>query len=199
MWVLEEPEKIKLLEKIRENKNTLGKVFEIFGGIKTGLDEAFVINEATKEQLIKSDPKSKELIKPWFRGRNIKKWFADFDNFIIYIPQNKINIDDYPSIKNHLLNFKEKLSKRATDQKWYELQQPQERFTKLFDGEKIIYSEIAKEMRAFKDNTGAYGTMKMFFIPYNPVVLAILNSKLFDWYARMTFSSLGDAWNCGRL
>jgi hypothetical protein len=199
VWVLESPDKIKLLEKIKNNKNTLGDVFEIFGGIKTGLDEAFVINKATREKLIKLDSKSQELIKPWFKGREVKKWFADYSNFIIYIPQNKIDIDQYKAIKDHLLVFKSKLIKRATNQKWYELQQPQERFTKLFDGEKIIYSEIAKEMRAFKDNTGAYGTMKMFFIPYNPVVLAILNSKLFDWYARMTFSSLGDAWNGGRL
>lgn len=199
VWVLDNPEKTKLLKKIQGDRKTLGETYEIFGGIKTGYDEAFVIDESTKEKLIKSDTKCQGLIKPWFKGRDVQKWFANYSKYIIYIPQNKIDIDEYPSIKNHLLAYKDRLSKRATNQKWFELQQPQERFTKLFNEEKIIYSEIAKEMRAFKDNTGAYGTMKMFFIPYQPVILAILNSNLFDWYARMTFSSLGDPWNGGRL
>lgn len=199
VWVLDNPEKTKLLKKIQGDRKTLGETYEIFGGIKTGYDEAFVIDESTKEKLIESDTKCQDLIKPWFKGRDVQKWFANYSKYIIYIPQNKIDIDEYPSIKNHLLAYKDRLSKRATNQKWFELQQPQERFTKLFNEEKIIYSEIAKEMRAFKDNTGAYGTMKMFFIPYQPVILAILNSNLFDWYARMTFSSLGDPWNGGRL
>lgn len=199
VWVLEEPEKLKVLESIKRHKATLGTTFEIFGGIKTGFDDAFVISAQKRSELLKSDPHSADLIKPWFKGREVKKWFAHCEQYIIYIPQKKINIDEYPAIKAHLLQYIEKLSKRATSQEWYELQQPQERFTQLFEGEKIIYSEIAKQMRAFKDNTKAYGTMKMFFIPYNPVVLAVLNSSLFDWYARMTFSSLGDPWNGGRL
>jgi hypothetical protein len=54
-------------------------------------------------------------------------------------------------------------------------------------------------MRALLDVGKAYGTMKMFFIPYRPAILSILNSSVFDWYARMNFSSLGDPWNGGRL
>lgn len=198
-WVFERPEKMKVLQKIVLDKKTLSDLFEIFGGIKTGLDDAFVIDESTKDQLISSDPNSASLIKPWLKGRDIKRWMTNHHLYIIYIPQNRIDINDFPALKNHLEKYKEKLLQRATNQKWYELQQPQERFTSLFEGPKIVYSEIAKEMRAFNDNSHAYGTMKMFFIPYDPVVLAILNSKLFDWYARMTFSSLGDPWNGGRL
>ncbi len=199
VWVLEEPVKLRVLEKIKQHESTLGSTFEIFGGIKTGFDEAFVISAQTRKNLIKADPKSEELIKPWFKGREVKKWFAQCEQYIIYIPQRKININDYPAVKAHLLPYRDKLSKRATSQEWFELQQPQERFTRLFEEEKIIYCEIAKQMRAFKDNSKAYGTMKMFFIPFHPVVLAILNSSLFDWYARMTFSSLGDPWSGGRL
>ena len=199
VWVLEEPVKLLVLEKVKQFERTLGSTCEIFGGIKTGLDEAFVISAKTRDDLLQQDPASSELIKPWFKGREVKKWFAHCEQYIIYIPQNRIQIEEYPAIMAHLLPYREKLNRRATSQKWFELQQPQERFTKLFEGPKIIYSEIAKEMRAFKDSSKAYGTMKMFFIPYDPVVLAILNSSLFDWYARMTFSSLGDPWNGGRL
>jgi len=172
----------------------------IFGGIKTGLDSAFVITEIEKDELIEKDPKSTNLLRPWLRGKDVQKWRANFNNlYIIYIPLNKIDIDGYPTIKEHLTRFKENLDRRATSQKWFELQQPQERFTTLFESPKIVYGEISKEMRACLDTEGAYGTMKMFFTPYDPLILGILNSRLFDWYARMTFVTLGDPWKGGRI
>jgi len=51
---------------------------EINYGIKTGLNEAFIIDKATKDKLIKEDPKSAEILKPLLRGRDIKKWKAEF-------------------------------------------------------------------------------------------------------------------------
>lgn len=198
-WVFKDKKSMRILDRLNNFEQKLGDLFEIFGGIKTGCDKAFIIDSSVRLNLLESDPNSEKLIKPWYRGRDIHKWSASPELFIIYIPQNEINIDDYPAIKNHLSGYQEELEKRATNQKWFELQQPQRRFTKLFESEKIIYSEIALEMRALLDKGKAYGTMKMFFIPYNSIVLAILNSSLFDWYARMNFSSLGDPWNGGRL
>ncbi len=198
-WVFKDEKTMLLLKKLNEIENKLIDVFEIFGGIKTGCDKAFIIDNFTRLDLINKDKNSEKIIKPWFRGRDIQKWISSPELFIIYIPQNEINIDDFPAIKEHLNNYRFDLEKRATNQKWFELQQPQKRFTKLFESDKIIYGEISKEMRALFDKGKAYGTMKMFFIPFNPIILAILNSKLFDWYARMNFSSLGDPWNGGRL
>jgi hypothetical protein len=198
-WVFKDQKSMRVLEKLNGIENKLSDVFEIFGGIKTGCDEAFIIDDSARQSLVEKDRNSEKLIKPWYRGRDIQKWRSVPDLFVIYIPQNEINIEEYPAIKEHLNEYKTTLENRATNQKWFELQQPQKRFTKLFESEKIIYSEIATEMRALLDKGKAYGTMKMFFIPYNPVVLAILNSSLFDWYARMNFSSLGDPWNGGRL
>lgn len=198
-WVFKDEKTMLLLKKLNEIENKLIDVFEIFGGIKTGYDKAFIIDNSTRLDLISKDKNSERLIKPWYRGRDIQKWISAPELFIIYIPQNEINIDDFPAIKEHLSNYQFDLENRATNQKWFELQQPQKRFTKLFESDKIIYGEISKEMRALYDKGKAYGTMKMFFIPFNPIILAILNSKLFDWYARMNFSSLGDPWNGGRL
>ncbi len=198
-WVFKDKKSMRVLDRLNGFEQKLSNLFEIFGGIKTGCDKAFIIDSSDRVDLLKSDPNSENLIKPWYRGRDIQKWSASPELFIIYIPQNEIDIDDYPAIKNHLSDYRDELEKRATNQKWFELQQPQRRFTKLFESEKIIYSEIALEMRALLDKGRAYGTMKMFFIPYNPIVLVILNSSLFDWYARMNFSSLGDPWNGGRL
>ena len=58
-------------------------------GIKTGLNEAFVIDGATKERLITEDPKSAEIIKPWLRGRDMKKWKAEWAGlYLIRIPSS---------------------------------------------------------------------------------------------------------------
>jgi len=201
-WSLEDKDKIKILNKMKNLPNTLGSYLKdiIFAGIKTGYDEAFVINEEKKDILIREDPKSSDLIKPWLRGKDNRKWQIAYKNlYIIYIPLNKIKIDNYPAIKKHLLHFKTKLEKRATSQRWYEMQQPQESFSNFFDRPKVIYPDCAKEMRASYDETGAYGTMAMYFIPFDPLILGILNSKLFDWYSRMTFATFGDPWNGGRI
>ena len=95
--------------------------------------------------------------------------------------------------------FKDKLIKRATEQKWFEMQQPQERFTELFNSPKIIYPDCAKEMRACYDIKHSYGTMAMYFIPFDPLIMGILNSSIFDWYSRMTFATFGDPWKGGRI
>ena len=61
------------------------------GDIKTGLNEAFVIDEATRKRLVSEDPKGEELIKPWLRGRDIKKWKAEWAGlYVINIPSSAI-------------------------------------------------------------------------------------------------------------
>ncbi|MBD3795346.1 MAG: hypothetical protein IE881_05345, partial [Epsilonproteobacteria bacterium] len=49
-------------------------------GIVTGFNEAFIIDSVTKDELIKKDPRSIEIIKPLLRGRDIQKYELDFAN-----------------------------------------------------------------------------------------------------------------------
>ena len=75
-WTLVNDSVQQLLEKIKCKGTPLGeyvngKIFEL--GIKTGLNEAFVIDEKTKNRLIDEDPKSAEIIKPFLAGRDIKR------------------------------------------------------------------------------------------------------------------------------
>uniref|UniRef100_UPI002FD8E7A7 type IIG restriction enzyme/methyltransferase n=1 Tax=Chishuiella changwenlii TaxID=1434701 RepID=UPI002FD8E7A7 len=46
-------------------------------GIKTGYNEAFIIDGKKREELINQDPKSAEIIRPLLRGRDIKKYSYD--------------------------------------------------------------------------------------------------------------------------
>lgn len=46
-----------------------------------------MIDEATRQQLIAEDPKSADLIKPWLRGRDIRKWKTEWAGLYLSILQ----------------------------------------------------------------------------------------------------------------
>jgi len=78
---------------------------KIYYGIKTGFNEAFVIDSETKDRLIKEDPKSYEIIKPFLMGRDIDRYYPpQFMKYRIFARRG-VKIDDYPAIKGHLLNY----------------------------------------------------------------------------------------------
>jgi len=183
-WELEE-ERLRLLrEKIRVGKKTL---VEVYGsplyGIKTGLNDAFVIDTPTKERLCSEDPRSAELLKPFLRGRDLKLWRTEPNGrWLIYIPKNRIDIDDYPAIRGWLLPFRGRLEKRATKQEWFELQQAQEGYREYFEGVKVIYPHFNAERNFSLETTGALSNDKSYILPSNDMVLpALLNSKVL-WF-----------------
>ena len=78
-------------------------------GIKTGLNEAFIISGKKKDELIAQDPKSAEIIKPILRGRDIKRYKADFADLWLINSHNgygnvpRIDVQkDYPAVWKHL-------------------------------------------------------------------------------------------------
>ena len=87
-------------------------------GIKTGCNEAFIIDGETKDALIAQDPKSAEIIRPILRGRDIKRYSYDFaDKWLIAThngtpTQERIKIEDYPAVKMHLDSYYAKITKR---------------------------------------------------------------------------------------
>ena len=87
-------------------------------GIKTGYNAAFIIDKKIKDALIAEDANSAEIMKPILRGRDIKRyqanwaglWLIDSHNGYDNIPP--IDIEDYPAIKVHLDKFYTRLEKR---------------------------------------------------------------------------------------
>ncbi len=83
----------KLEQSIKQKIETKGKPLKdwdisIYRGILTGYNEAFIIDGKTKDELISHDPKSVEVIKPILRGRDIKRYKAEFaDLWLINIPK----------------------------------------------------------------------------------------------------------------
>ena len=89
-WSLAEEKTQKLLMKLKGSGVPLGEYVggKVYYGIKTGLNEAFVIDEATRKRLIAEDPRSEELIKPFLAGRDIKRYEQPrSDKYLILIPR----------------------------------------------------------------------------------------------------------------
>ena len=76
-------------------------------GIKTGCNEAFIIDEAKRAELIAADPKSVEIIRPILRGRDIKRYGYEWAHLylIATFPSRHYDIEQYPAVKNYLLTF----------------------------------------------------------------------------------------------
>ncbi len=183
-WELKDDLLNDLHEKIISDSRSLK---EIYGspcrGIVTGLNDAFVINQTTHDRILKGDPKSSELLKPFLEGKDLKKWHCQSRNmYLIYIPKGLVDIDNYPAIKNWLLPFKDRLEKRVTKQEWYELQQAQLAYKSYFENPKIQYGHFSPEPLFHYNTNGAYSNDKSYIIPTDDLFLyGLLNSNVY-WY-----------------
>lgn len=179
-WELEGDALRALRAKITSGKPTLKEVYgSPLYGIKTGLNEAFVIDTPMKEKLCRDDPRSAELLKPFLEGKDLKRWRAESRGlWIIYIPKNRVRIDDYPAIRDWLLPFKDKLEKRATKQEWFELQQAQEAYSARISQPKISYPHFSSVQLFAFERSGAFSNDKSYFCPSaDSFLLALLNSN----------------------
>jgi len=188
-WNLERPEVLALMEKLRKAGTPLGEYVHgrFYYGIKTGLNEAFVIDEETKKRLIKEDLKSKELIKPWLRGRDIKKWKAEWAGlYLLYIPWH-FKLNEYPAVLQHLQQYQEQLENRNESERgryeWYALQRYAADYYQEFEKPKIIWGNLATEPKFAFDSSLSYVSAPANLIPTNDIyLLAILNSPLCKWW-----------------
>lgn len=183
-WHFEDSSLAALRRKIRYGKKTLEELFGApLNGIKTGLNAAFIISDEIRKQLIAADARSQEVIKPFLMGSEIKKWHIEAVNqWLIYMPKGRVDLDEFPAIENHLAGFRSELEKRAAVQDWFELQQSQYAYKKFFEGDKIVFRDISAEPTYSFLPGPMYLDMTAFFIPgQNFFLLAILNSKL-AWF-----------------
>jgi adenine-specific DNA-methyltransferase len=133
-------------------------------GIKTGFNEAFIVDQAKRDELLKNCPEADEIIRPILRGRDIKKYNAKFANQWIINSHNgikereiaPINVqDDFPIIYKHLENFKNELVKRLDQGKhWSNLRNCA--YIDDLDKEKLIWIELTDHPNFALDTNGYY-------------------------------------------
>jgi very-short-patch-repair endonuclease len=204
-WALIDVKAQQLLEKLKKKGTPLGKYVDgkIFYGIKTGLNEAFVIDEETREQLIKRDPKSEEIIKPFLRGRDIKRYQPVSAKDYLIFTRRGIKIEDYPAVLEYLKSFKEKLAPRPKDipsskwkgrkpghYKWYEIQDAIDYYEE-FEKPKIILPDISLRGNFTLDQDGGFYIVNTAYLigSDDKFLLGILASDLIDFYYRSISSS----------
>ncbi len=193
-WNLGSDAEQRLLKKIQHAGVPLGDYVggKIFRGVLTGLNEAFVIDEATKNRLIAEDRKSEEIIKPFLAGRDIKRYAAPRSNKYLIFTRRGIDIENYPAIKNHLLQFKKQLmpkpkvfkgdkwpGRKSGSYKWYEMQDAIDYYEE-FEKPKILWPGISSVLTAFAfDYNKYYGNdNNQLIISNDTYLLGILNSNL---------------------
>ncbi|WP_432277124.1 TaqI-like C-terminal specificity domain-containing protein [Halobacterium salinarum] len=156
---------------------------EICWGIKTGLNDAFIIDEQTREEILQQDRDSIEIIKPLVTGSDIRNYQIEEEKQWIIYTHEGVDIDQYTGVKSYLSEYRDELEGRATKQPWYELQQPQRAYSQYFEGAKILYPEIAPESRFAFHPGPLYPNNKCFLIPQEePGLAAFLNSSLSLFY-----------------
>ncbi|GLI46242.1 Eco57I restriction-modification methylase domain-containing protein [Methanoculleus bourgensis] len=196
-WPLADEKTQALLEKIKAAGVPLGTYVDgkIYYGIKTGLNEAFVIDEETKERLIAEDPRSAEVIKPFLAGREIKRYLTPCPTKYLILfekgwtHRNSGSTPDkwswlkntYPAIASHLEPFAEKGERRCDKgDYWWELRACD--YYQEFEEPKIIYAEIATRGQFTIDSDSHYSDTTSYIIGNSsPYLVGILNSTLWTF------------------
>ncbi|MDC3097683.1 BREX-1 system adenine-specific DNA-methyltransferase PglX [Candidatus Pelagibacter sp.] len=185
---------------------------EIFFGIKTGLNEAYYIDEKLKKELIKKSPLNSKIIKPTITAKEIKKYYIDRKkNYLLFIPwhfpmgKNDTHNDfennekkfkkNYTDIYNHLNKYKINLKKRNKSEtgiryEWYALQRCAAKYSHKFSEEKIIWSEIVQSPKFYLDRSGSFIDASAFMMTGKNLkyLLAVLNSKTFTFLFKNFYS-----------
>ena len=197
-WIIQPKAHFNILQKMQTGVALKDMSLAINYGIKTGYNDAFFIDGATKDRLIAEDSRSAELIKPLLRGRDIQAWMPEWDDLYLINPHNGVKgmgiapiyIDDYPAVKQHLDRFLDKLSKRIDKGITpYNLRNCD--YIDEFSKPKIMYPNMTSLFPFIYDEKGFFGNDKTFMITANDdtvnlkYLTTILNSrlwKLWIWY-----------------
>ncbi len=208
--IISSQEEMRIKEKI-ERIGTPLKDWDvnIYRGILTGFNEAFIISGAKKDELIRQDPKSAEIIRPILRGRDIKRYRAEFADLwlICTFPSKRIDIENYPAVKNWLKTFGQRLEqtgnsykdstgrlikcRKKTNNKWFETQDSIG-YWEEFDRQKIIYPNMTKFLPFLYDEEKYVTNQKCFVLTgkHLEFLTIFLNSSLFKFCFLNNFPEL---------
>ena len=192
-WVILSPAELALKRKIE----SVGKPLKdwdinIHFGIKTGCNDAFIIDEAKREELITQDPRSAEIIKPLLRGRGVECYYVQQTESYILATGYDLDIPNrYPAIYNHLEIIGEQIESGEIEvrgkglflrddqgENWWNLRACA--YYSEFEKEKIVWKRIGSILRF------AYSQDSMFCLDSTCIatgekvrfLAAVLNSPL---------------------
>ncbi|WQV41386.1 class I SAM-dependent DNA methyltransferase [Helicobacter pylori] len=190
---------------------------QIYRGILTGCNEAFIITTEKRDEILKNcddaqkDEKgmsererTKELIKPILRGKDIKRYSYEWAHLwvIATFPSLKLDIDDYLSLKTYLQQFRpridqsgEKDCRKKTNNQWFETQDTIA-YHEDFEKEKIVWASVGFVEYCMIPGLLILDTNYFFevskFGNTKNYLLGLLNSKLLTFWLKAKNTPLGD-------
>ena len=208
-WRLASPTVLNLLEKLRNAGKPLDEYVEgrFYSGIKTGLNKAFVVDRTTRDRLIAEHPSSSEVLKPFLRGQDVKRWQVNFaEQYLIKIESSENRVhpwssqslgeaeeifaNTYPAIHAHFEPFREQLINRYDQGKYFwELRSCA--YWEEFKQPKIVYPDIAQGTEFSFDDSGYFWGNTSYLLPTQKMwLLGLLNSKTVFWFYTKTSTQI---------
>jgi len=211
-WRLESSQLAQLRHIVTDNYPTLKQAYgSPLYGIKTGFNEAFVIDKASHDHIIAQDPHSADILKPFLEGKDLKKWHSEPRELsLILFPKGwtreQSGFEDessawdwlqqrYPAICHWLQQFIVKAKKRGDKGEfWWELRACA--YYDKFEQPKIFYPDISQGSKFSLDKTALFTVNTVYFIPNSdPFLLGILNSSLVWFFMKGISDALrGGTW-----
>ena len=204
-WVILSPIEQSIKQKIEAVGTPLKDWdIQINYGIKTGCNEAFIVSTEKRNEILAycqtedERKRTEELIRPILRGRDIKRYGYNWANLWLINTHNgirgkleRIHIENYPAVKEHLDQYWDKISKRADKGDTpYNLRNCA--YLEDFSKPKIIYPNMTKYMPFVYDEKALLTNQKCFIITGENIayLTAFLNSSLFKFCFRDSFPEL---------
>src|SRR5260221_17220 len=177
-----------IIEKMKAVGVPLGEFVgdKILYGIKTGFNEAFVIDSRTRDKLIAADPRSAEIIKPFVVGEDVRRYMLDYAQRYVILSKIGTPIEQYPAVFAHLQQYQPQLEARwDKGNHWWELRACD--YYEEFEKPKIIFPDIADGCKFAFDTAGIYSTNTTYLMPVDPsqkYLVSLLNSSLVEFFFR---------------
>ena len=193
-WRLTSPAVLNLLEKLYKVGKPLSEYVNgrIYRGIVTGLNEAFVVNRDTRDKLVAEHPSSSKVLKPFLRGRDVKRSQMNYQDLWLIFTRRGIDIDNYPAIKKYLSQYRKQLEPRPKDwplnkpwpgrkvgtYKWYEIQDTIV-YWQEFEQPQIVWGNLAQSPQFTFADAGFYlGAPATMMVSDSKYLLGIMNSRI---------------------
>ncbi|HQU45986.1 MAG TPA: N-6 DNA methylase, partial [Pirellulales bacterium] len=195
-WELEADDVLSLRRKLAAGGRTLKDYTGgIFRGVTTGANEVFVISTALREELVRKDPKSAGIIKPFVQGTHLRPWYIEASQEHLIFPRRGIAIEDYPAVYEYLKSHREALEpkpiawptsrkwagRKPGSYKWYEIQDSVD-YWQNFELTKIVWPDISKLPRFSMDPDGRYLGNTAYIIPSSDYYLLGVLSSWATWF-----------------
>ncbi len=177
---------------------------EIYRGVLTGYNDAFIINSEKRNEILENcaDDDERErtaaIIRPILRGRDVARYRYNWADLWLINTHNgikgkleRIHIEDYPAIKQHLDCYWDKIVSRA-DKGDTEYNLRNCAYMDEFSKTKIIYPNMTKFLPFVLDSEGFLTNQKCFIMTGEKLgfLTAFLNSSLFKFCFANKFPEL---------